>query len=199
MEFALTRKQLNKKRAEAAAGNGAPLPGADGRDAGTAGVAGSDPFVHGTGMPQGLGSAPVGDGVPPLLPEGFGRPAVGVLPDAPASVAPLAPPHGAVGLDAPPPPPAAMRPVAPPPGAVGLDAPPPGAFVPEQPSATRMRVRHRVPAGERVVQVVRRYVGVAAVVAAIVAAALLVPAAHHSGSPSGAPAASRSTVTAVVR
>ncbi len=185
MEFALTRKQLNKKRAEAAAPaaveHGFPTPVA----------AGGDPswIPHVPGAPQGTGPRSVGDGVPPLLPEGFGRPAVAV-PPAPAGPASPPPPPGVMGFDAPPPPP----------GVMGLDAPPAGAFVPERPSVTRLRVRSsRVPAGERFVEVVRRYVGVVALVAAIVAAALLVPAAHHSGSPSGAPVPSRSAATAVVR
>ncbi len=233
MEFALTRKQLNKKRADVAAGaehGVAAIPAGE-----VGGVPSWNPLAPGEDLRAevGPGAALVGDGVPPLLPEGFGRPPVAAAPvgaaTAPVAAAPVGaatapvappPPAGLAGFDVPPaPPPPAVAPVpgtpAPPPpaGIVGLDAPPPGApvapgsepttpgaFVAEQPSATRLRVRRRVPTGQRVVQVSRRYAGLAAVVAAVVAAALLVPSAHHAaGSPSGVPAAGRTAVTATVR
>ncbi len=187
MEFALTRKQLNKKRAEAEAAS-APVettpwaagPGAAPGAAGPREVSNFDrTFFGGSSAPQ---WAPAGDGVPPLLPEGFGRPAVA---PAPQAVAPA---------------PQAVAPFPTPPiaGAAGLDLPP-GGLAPEQPSTTRLRVRHRLPPGPRAIVVLRRYVGVAVVVAAIVAATLLVPAKNHGSGASGAPAPGRSAVAAVVR
>ncbi len=187
MEFALTRKQLNKKRAEAEAAS-APVettpwaagPGAAPGAAGPREVSNFDrTFFGGSSAPQ---RAPAGDGVPPLLPEGFGRPAVA---PAPQAVAPA---------------PQAVAPFPTPPiaGAAGLDLLP-GGLATEQPPTTRLRVRHRLPPGPRAVVVLRRYVGVAVVVAAIVAATLLVPAKNHGSGASGAPAPGRSAVAAVVR
>ena len=201
MEFALTRKQLNKKRAEAEAAS-APVettpwaagPGAAPGAAGPREVSNFDrTFFGGSSAPQ---RAPAGDGVPPLLPEGFGRPAVA---PAPQAVAP-APQAVAPAPQAVAPAPQAVAPFPTPPiaSAAGLDLPP-GGLAPEQPPTTRLRVRHRLPPGPRAIVVLRRYVGVAVVVAAIVAATLLVPAKNHGSGASGAPAPGRSAVAAVVR